>query len=203
MTTVLIQHIEPSLIVFELNDKTYSLRQEPSAIRSPFVLTEIGYGNLNVVNLDSWLFTNSRGQCSYTILMQLVAAFAAGQKDAYQLEDLVACGKLVFEHIRNKLFLDGLASRYTETFDIECMSASDVGNKLKEAIVKPELRSYRRAARFRNVCERNGWEALAAGWSRLLSFIEPVEEIEKQQFPAVDERLKTAIERLVREHFAR
>lgn len=204
MPAVLIKHVElPNLIIFELNGRTYSLKQEQTAIHTPFVLNEVGFGNLNVINIDSWFYTNSRGQCSYAVFLQLVEAFVAGQKDAYQLDDLVACGKVVFEYVRNKLFLDGLAGKYAESFDIECMTAAEIGSCLKEAIVKPETRSYGRVIRFRNVCERNGWEALASGWSRLLSSLDPVEVEKKKQFPIIDEQLKTSIERLVREHFVR
>jgi hypothetical protein len=201
MPAVSIKNVESGLIVFELNDRIYTLKQESSAIRIPFALYEMGR-DLDIHNIDSWLFINSRGQCSYATFTQLAAAFVAGRNDAYQLDDMVACGKLVFEYIRNKLFVDGLAGKYAESFDIECMPVSVIGTKLKEAISKPEERSYNRAVRFRNVCERNGWDALAAGWSRLLSFIEPT-EIKKKQFPIIDEQLKTSVERLVREHFTR
>lgn len=191
----------PSLIAFDLDGVVYTLKYEPSAVSNEFTLIEEGKGVVPTNNIAGWLALASHGHYSLRLLQQLAEAWADGRKSAFSIQDVIKCSSVIFEYIRNKFFVDGLAAQYAEKFDIECMSMSEIKRQFKEQVQNQQLRSFLRIKRFSRVCEKNGWYELSGAWDRLLETVQPEVERSLPQFPAVDEQLRRNIELFVAERF--
>ena len=192
----------PSLIAFDLDGVIYTLKYEQSAISNEFTLIEQDKGAVPTNNVAEWIALASHGHYSLRLLQQLAEAWADGRKSAFSIQDVVKCSSVIFEYVRNKFFVDGLAAQYAEKFDIECMPMAEMKRQFKEHVQNTKLRSFLRIKRFSRVCERNGWYELSGVWDRLLETVQPEAE-RSPQFPMVDEQLRRNIELFVAERFQR
>ena len=191
----------PNLIAFDLDGIIYTLKYEQSAVSNEFILTEEGKGGVPTNNIAEWVALASHGHYSLRLLQQLAEAWADGRKSAFSIQDVIKCSSVIFEYIRNKLFVDGVAAQYAEKFDIECTPLSEMKKQFKEQVQNPRLRSFLRIKRYSKVCEKNGWYELSGAWDRLLETVQPEVERNLPQFPVVDEQLRRNIELFVAERF--
>ena len=190
--------VPPDLIVFSLGNATYILEHNEEEPRIPYAITEVGGIKQKIININEWLALKTRARYNLELLHDLANAFIMGRESSYNQSDLENCAEQVFEHIRNVLFRDGLAGRYVEVCDIECLSLGEIRHRLSRALHVQVPQD--RVRRFMRVCQKNGWADLADGWSRFLE--EPVEEtVSTVQVPFVDNTILRSIKHLVASSF--
>lgn len=193
--------IPPDLIVFSMGSVTFVLEHHLDTPRIPYTITEVGGLKQKINNINEWLGLKTRARYNLELLHDLANAFIMGRESSYCQADLEQCAELVFEHARVMLFKDGLAGRYAEICDIECMSLDEIKHRLGRAAHMDV--SQERVRRFMRVCQKNGWADLADGWARYLE--ESVEErtVDMVQAPIVDDTIKRSIGRLVASKFTK
>lgn len=193
--------IPPDLIVFSLGNAIYILEHHADVPRTPYSIIEVGGLRQKTNNINEWLGLKTRARYNLELLHDLANAFIMGRESSYDQNDLDSCAELVFDHTRAILFKDGLAGRYVEMHDIECMTLDEIKRRLSQAtstnIPQDRIRRYMR------VCQKNGWPDLADGWSRFLEG--PVEEtaVDIGHDLIVDDTIKRSIKRLVTASFTK
>lgn len=190
----------PGLIVFSLGSATYILEHHPDTPRTPYMVTEIGGLKQKITNINEWLGLKTRARYNLELLHDLANAFIMGKESSYDQDDLLGCADLVFGHVKKMLFKDGLAGRYAEQCDIECMSLDEIRHRLARAV---DIHvSQDRVRRFMRVCQKNGWADLADGWSKYLDGSES-QTLDTAQAPVVDDAIQRSIKRLVANRFTK
>jgi len=199
MHDVKIEYAEPPhLIVFSIDGVTYTLKTEPSAMKLPHSLTQNNVP-IATANVNNWIAQQTSGHYSLPILVAMAESFAAGKRDAYTLDDLIACGVMTFEVMRSKLFEDGLAGRYSEIFDIECLPT----RKLDAAIHKTgQGETESRINRYIKVCLSANRQDLADAWTRILEHknFGHIKYI-RIETPDLDDPIRRSIEAAIRKRF--
>jgi len=191
----------PGLIVFSLGSATYILEHDPEVPRTPYAITEVGGLRQIITNINEWIGLKTRARYNLEILHDLANAFIVGRESSYHQDDLIKCAELVFEYTRDTLFRDGLAGRYAETCDIECMSQNEIRHRLGHAAdtVVPKDR----VRRFMRVCQKNGWSDMAESWSRYIGGFSEEKTVDTTQKPIIDDIIKRSIKRLVASSFTK
>ena len=186
--------LPPDLIVFSLGNATYILEHNEKEPRTPYTITEASGVRQKSNNINEWLALKTRARYNLELLHDLANAFIMGRESSYNQGDLEDCAELVFKHTREMLFRDGLAGRYAEICDIECMSLDEIRQRLNRA--PHAVVSQDRIRRFMRVCQKNGWSDLADNWARLLKE-STAEAAVVAQVPLVDDIILRSIKRLV------
>lgn len=193
--------VPPDLIVFSLGNATYILEHSEDTPRTPYTITEIGGLKQKTNNINEWLGLKTRARYNLELLHDLANAFIVGRESSYDQTDLENCAEMVFKHVQTMLFKDGLAGRYAEVCDIECMSLDEIRHRVSRA--SHIQVSQDRIKRFMRVCQKNGWFDLAENWARYLE--EPIEEavVSTVWAPLVDDTILRSIKRLVASSFTK
>jgi len=192
--------LPPDLIVFSLGNTTYIIEHHGDEPRTPYTITEVGGFKQKTNNINEWLALKTRAKYNLELLHDLADAFIMGRESSYNQEDLENCAETIFKHTREMLFRDGLAGRYVEICDIECMSLDEIRQRSNRAlhVAVPQDR----VRRFMRVCQKNGWSDLADSWARLLK--EPItKSAVVAQVPLVDDIILRSIKRLVATSFTK
>jgi len=190
----------PDLIVFSIGDVTYILEHCEKTPRTPYTITEVGGFKTRTNNINEWLGLKTRARYNLELLHDLANAFLMGRDSAYSQEDLEVCADKVFEHVCSVLFRDGLAGRFAEFHDIECMSLNTIRRKLNDAATVKVPQE--RVRRYIHVCRKNGWIDLASSWER---YLEDGSETPPDlvQDPVAGEVIRRGVNRLVRGLFTK
>jgi len=189
--------VPPEIIVFSIDEATYILEYKKDVPRTPYTVIEIGGIGGKITNINEWIAQKTNARYNLELLHDLANAFIMGRESSYHLTDLQECADEIFSHARNMLFRDGLAGRYAELHDIECMSLNDIKHELGTA--HSAHISQDRVRRFLRVCQKNGWSDLADGWLKFLKepFERPNPVIDQIGAPIVDDTIRRSIKRLV------
>lgn len=191
---ILIRYADPpTIIIFSIGEITYTLYYNPND-RFQYSVSEGSDSPIKLTNINEWLGLRTRGRYNLEILHDLANSFIVGKNTAYTQDDLSKCAGYAFELTRDMLFKDGLAGRYVELFDIECMSLEQIKKSLHCA--QDVGMAGDRIRRFRHVCERNGWADLAHAWGLLLRD-EQKSENSVLVLPNIDDTIKRSIGRMV------
>lgn len=207
-----ILHAElPDTVVFSLVDNIratsgiYILQRDKSGNQYPYTIKDKVSGPIETLNVNEWLAQISRGRYSIESIIELAEVFIEGRQSAYTIEDMVECGRYVFELMRKRLFDDGMAGRYADVYDVECLSNRDIRDALSVAMSSSDTRKLpHRIFRFMHVCEKNGLTEFAAAWERLFQRTGcEKHELSRQDTPRLDDELSGLIYASIKKHFAK